>query len=417
MATRRCCEFVVSYSEESGAANASFALPDRPFDDEDPQVFNQKFVVTVDATQYPLASDDLTFQTPYAPRLNEFYGRNFFAMFDHARSEPGAFGHGAVGVISEISDQRLGVRAFRVHDWLRSFFETSGISIERSEPGLRAARLIQQLGGLRGSHVLKVRGARDLIEKFGPDKSFTRGQAERCIGNFDEALQRMRFEDFENLYIHPREGGKLTPGEVLQYMTSRGVFRVGLEFKCPTCQLHSWVHLDDVSAVSTCIYCGQRFDVTPQLKDRDWRYRRSGIFGREDNQLGGIPVALTLLQLETSLHENLLMYSTSLNFSSTAGAIEYCEADFVIVVGGATLIGETPVQILLGEAKTRMPFDGDDVRKLDALAAAIPADLAQVFIMFSKIDTFTAEEISLARQLNSVGRQRVILWSREELEP
>jgi hypothetical protein len=177
--TSRHRDVVVSYSEESGSANASFALPDRPFDDEDHQVFNQKFVVTVEATQYPLASDDLTFRTPYAPRLNEFYGRNFCATFDHARSEPGTFGHGAVGVISEISDQRLGVRAFRVHDWLRSFFEIPGISIERSEPGLRAARLIQQLGGLRGSHVLKIRGARELIEKFGPDKSFTRGQG-RC---------------------------------------------------------------------------------------------------------------------------------------------------------------------------------------------------------------------------------------------
>jgi hypothetical protein len=265
--------------------------------------------------------------------------------------------------------------------------------------------------------VLKIRGARELIEKFGPDKSFTRGQGEMCIGNFDEVLRRMRFEEFESLYIQPREGGKLTPGEVLQYMTTRGVFRVGLEFKCPTCQLQSWVHLDDISAISTCVYCGQRFDVTPQLKDRDWRYRRSGLFGREDKQLGGIPVALTLLQLETSLHDNLLMYSTSINFSSATANIENCEADFVAVVGGAALIGESAVQILLGEAKTRLSFDGDDVRKLSTLAAAIPKDLAQVFIMFSKLDAFSAEEIALAKTLNSEGRQRVILWSRDELEP
>ena len=115
-------DVVVSYSEENGSARASFSLPDRPFDDEDSQAFNQQFVVTVDATQYPLASDDLSFQTPYAPRLNEFYGRNFGTMFDRARSEPGFFGLGAVGVIDEISDQRLEVRAFRVHDWLREFF-------------------------------------------------------------------------------------------------------------------------------------------------------------------------------------------------------------------------------------------------------------------------------------------------------
>jgi hypothetical protein len=81
------------------------------------------------------------------------------------------------------------------------------------------------------------------------------------------------------------------------------------------------------------------------------------------------------------------------------------------------LIGESAVQILLGEAKTRLSFDGDDVRKLSTLAAAIPKDLAQVFIMFSKLDAFSAEEIALAKTLNSEGRQRVILWSRDELEP
>jgi hypothetical protein len=123
-------------------------------------------------------------------------------MFDHVRSETGSFGAGAVGVVAEISRQRLEIRAFRVHDWLRSFFELAGISIERSEPGLRASRLIQQLGGLRASHVLKVRGARELIQKFGPDQSFTRGQAEKCIGNFDESSKRMHFEEFERLYIN-----------------------------------------------------------------------------------------------------------------------------------------------------------------------------------------------------------------------
>jgi len=175
--------------------------------------------------------------------------------------------------------------------------------------------------------------------------------------------------------------------------------------------------LDDISAVSTCVYCGERFDVTPQLKDRDWRYRRSGLFGRDDNQLGGIPVALALSQLETSLHTSLLMYSTSLKFSPTSANIENCEADFVAVIAGPTHIGEFSVQILIGEAKTHMPFDNDDVRKLGKLADAIPTDVGQAFIMFAKADAFTPNEISLARAINAGRRHRVILWSSRELEP
>lgn len=410
-------DVVTSYAESDGAATASFALPDRPFDDEDTQAINQKFVVTVDANQFGSASDDLTFETPYVPRLNEFYGRNFHFEYDKARAEPGSFGHGAVGFITSIGSQRLKARAFRVYDWLRTFFDLFGIVVERSEPGLRAARLIRQLGGLQASRVLKVRGARDLIRKYGPDQSFTRSEAEKCIGDFDESTQQMRFGDFESLYISRRERGKLTPGEVLQYMTTRGVFRVGLEFKCPTCELRSWLHLDDAKTSSTCVYCGQQFDVTSQLKDRDWLYRRSGLFGRDDNQLGGVPVVLAMQQLETSLHDRLLMSSTALNFTPKTNGIEACEADFVAVIGGAAGINESPVQILLGEAKTHSEFDSDDVRKLRKLADAIPRNVAQAFVIFAKADAFTGNEIALARTLNTQYQQRVILWSREELEP
>ncbi len=128
---------------------------------------------------------------------------------------------------------------------------------------------------------------------------------------------------------------ELKPDDVLRYLLSRRVFRVGLEFTCPNCELPSWVHLDDVRTKSTCSYCDHNYDVTPQLRDRDWRYRRSGIFGREDDQLGGVPVALTLQQLSTALHEQLVMYSTAMKFHPAGADIEPCEADFVAVIAGA----------------------------------------------------------------------------------
>jgi hypothetical protein len=227
----------------------------------------------------------------------------------------------------------------------------------------------------------------------------------------------MRFEEFERLYIQQREGRRLTPSEVFDYLTTKGVFRAGLEFFCPNCELKSWLSLDDIATLSKCIYCGHRFNVTAQLKDRDWRYRRSGLFGRDDNQLGGIPVALVLQQLEIALHDRLLMCSTALNFGTTTAAIEACEADFVAVTASSGVHHEGRVQILLGEAKTHSVFDAEDVRKLGLLADAIPPDLADAFIMFAKTDAFTEAEVRLAQTLNQQYRKRVILWSREELEP
>lgn len=45
-------DVVPSYTERDGKLTASFALPDRPFDDDDVHSLSQKFVVVVDANQY-----------------------------------------------------------------------------------------------------------------------------------------------------------------------------------------------------------------------------------------------------------------------------------------------------------------------------------------------------------------------------
>ena len=153
------------------------------------------------------------------------------------------------------------------------------------------------------------------------------------------------------------------------------------------------------------------------MKDRDWRYRRSGLFGRDDNQLGGIPVALALQQLDANLQDSLLFYATALNFESRRAPIEKCEADFVAFVAGRRNSDRGGIQILIGEAKTADQINAEDVRKLERLADAIPSDMAEAFVMFAKTTTFTTDDVTVAKTLNSSGKQRLILWSQEELEP
>jgi hypothetical protein len=410
-------DVVPSYMERDGKVTASFALPDRPFDDDDVRSLSQKFVVVVDADQYG-APGDTTFKTPFVSEMNEFYGRNFYHDYDAARSQLRGNDNGAVGIITSISTQRLEVSAYRVLDWMTRFFALCGLSCELSEPGLRCKRLIGQFGGLQHCRVLKIRGVRSLLRKYGVEESFTRRGAINAIRDIDAATGAAGFDAFKNLHIEYRGGGgDLRPDDVLRYLLARGVFRVGLEFKCPNCELPSWIHLDDVRTKSSCHYCDHTYDVTPQLKDRDWRYRRSGIFGRDDNQLGGVPVAVTLQQLHTSLHDRLIMYSSAMNFRSAGADIEPCESDFVAVVSGALGISETPVQILIGEAKTGKPIDEQDIRKLGKLADAIPKHLGRCFILFSKTEAFAPNEVALAKTLNSQHERRVILWSQDELEP
>jgi hypothetical protein len=67
-----------------------------------------------------------------------------------------------------------------------------------------------------------------------------------------------------------------------------------------------------------------------------------------------------------------------------------------------------------GEAKSEGPFNAQDVRKLRGLADAVPGDLAEAFILFSKTGTFPPDEVALAQTLNSEDHRRVILWSRDD---
>ena len=91
--------------------------------------------------------------------------------------------------------------------------------------------------------------------------------------------------------------------------------------------------------------------------------------------------------------------------------------DFLGIVAGLGGLSRSPVQIILGEAKTRKEIDAEDARKLGKLADAIPRDLAATYIMFSKTDAFSSDEVRIAKSLNSQFNHRVVLWSREELEP
>jgi hypothetical protein len=273
-------------------------------------------------------------------------------------------------------------------------------------------RLIEQMGGLQGCRVFKIAGVRELIHKYPPDKSFTRGGAVTIIGRVDPAIGKPRFSEYDSLYIG---GRRATPESAFGHLLQRGVFRAGLRLLCPNCELESWIHLDEVRTVSRCEYCGHDFNITAQLKDRDWAFRRSGLFGKNDYQGGGIPVALTLQQLQTALHSHVLAYTTGTELEPACANIHKCESDFVLL---AESLPERTLQIAIGECKENLPITGDDVRNLALVADALTAARdCEAFIVFAKTGQFTAEEVERCKAAQGQYARRVILLSERELEP
>jgi len=288
------------------------------------------------------------------------------------------------------------------------------MNAQTSEPGRIASRLIQQMGGVQGCRVFKIAGVRALIEKYKPFQSFTRSDATQIIGGVDPATNLPNFSRYEFLFIEHREGPKLKPHQVFDFLAKKNVFRVGLNFTCPNCELEFWTPLDDLATEITCEYCGQRFNVTPHLKDGVWAYRRSGLFGREDHQQGAIPVALTLQQMDTVLSWGIV-FVTSMTIESRAGGFETCETDLVIVSEKGSY--DDRLGIAIGECKGRGEITEEDVRKLSQVADTFPKDRIVPFIVFSKTTPFTADEIARCRRAQPAGRKRIILLSDRELEP
>jgi hypothetical protein len=255
--------------------------------------------------------------------------------------------------------------------------------------------------GLLGCGVFKRAGVRELIEKYKPDQSFTKSAA----------IQIIRENDSRNSHSWARES---RPEDMFANLVTHGVFRVGLKLECPNCHLDFWVSLDDVRTQTICEYCGQDFNVTPQLRDRDWRYRRSGLFGRDNHQEGGITVALTLLQIQTSLHLHNILCTTALEIEPAGAPVQKCETDFVILTQEHF---NHEVQIAIGECKNRGEITEDDVAKLRMVAEALEKKNIQVYVIFAKLSDFTSEELARCQAINGKYQRRLILFTARELEP
>jgi hypothetical protein len=381
-------------------------LPNKTFFD-DAAFHRQSVVVSLSATVDLFGQEEFTFKPPHIPEINEYYGREAHFMRTEVRSELDG-----LGIITDLTRDHLTIRALQNRELVANIFRAFGMKAEASQPGLVASRLIKQMGGIQGCRVFKITGVRNLIDKYGPLKSFTRSGADQIIGQNDPDTHRPNFSNFENLFIEHREQPKLTPQQAFKYLVRKGVFRAGLKLACPHCQLDPWVALDDIATEVKCELCGGTFGIADQLRDRDWAYRRSGLFGREDHQEGGVPVVLTLQQMDTTLSD--MIYTTAMKISPIKANVLPCETDFVLVGRGTY---ELKVPLAIGECKARQEISEQDVQNLGRVADAFAGTRIEPFIIFAKTTSFTPEEVARCRAAQGQRHLRVILLSARELEP
>lgn len=399
-------DVLASIDNSAEPPSISFAVPNSPLK-EVSDFSTQQYVISIEPGIGLFANDRFTLHLPFIPELNEFYGRNAIVHWNKARAEPAS-----LGIISGGAANHLTMRAIDTSQLFEAIFACVGISATPSAAGLVCNRLIRQMGGIDKCRVFRIGGVRDLIEKYSPDASFTTSTAKQTIlaNDTDHPLS-----DYQDLYIEQRKvGSKLTNDAILAHLLRKEVFRPGLKLACPNCQLDFWRALDEVKTKAECEYCGHLFHVGPQLRDRDWSYRRSGLFGRNDNQEGSVPVVLTLQQLANMHDLSSYVMATAMSLEPNGADIKKCETDFVFLT---TRGRDHRIQLAIGECKTRKPITEDDVQNLLRVAGSFPSDRFDVFLIFAKLAEFSEEELKLISTANEEHVKGVVILTHRELEP
>ena len=203
-------------------------------------------------------------------------------------------------------------------------------------------------------------------------------------------------------------------------MVEKGLFRMGVNLECHKCGMASWTALDELRQRASCELCGSGYDATRQLLDSKWAFRRSGLMGSERNAQGAVPVALTLQQLDTTFQGSFRRstYSTSLDLRAAENSgLPNCEVDFVWLMSEHN---SKRSSVILAECKDQGPINPEefqrDVNNMRRVADAFPEHRFDAYVLFVKLAPFTAEEVEMARTLNTPYRHRVILLT-AKLEP
>jgi hypothetical protein len=399
--------------EKWGKPTITFSLGDKPYS-SDFDFYQQLLVVSV--SMYVGSRDqETTFALPYIPELNEFFARQMGQQYSHLRVEPER-----LGIVADAHNTSISISAMPTANLVEGIFRHVGLNSKVSNAGLIARQLITQMGGIDAVRAFKIPGVRRLIRTSGLNESVTKNKAYALIGGKDPDNPTANFSDYTDLYIEPRLiNSDLTAQDVFAHLVGKRIFRVGADILCSTCNLMSWLSVDDVCQQVDCTYCGSKIDTPKQLLGSELTYRRSGLLGIERNLQGAVPVALVLQQLSVNAFQfgmSSTIYSPSLEVEAADGSWDGPkEIDFLAIEFDRHSRGERN-RVVFGEAKDRFkPFDANDVETMKLVAAAFPKERFDVYILFAKLNAFTEGEIALAAEL--AQSHNVILLSDKELEP
>lgn len=361
-------------------------------DNASSEIQGQKVVVSirpyVEGSDYP----NHTLRPPFIQKLNEVFSRDI--AFDpwSLTTEPEG-----IGIIIGASEKYETLYPLAHQNMIEHIFKYVEIDTSISQAGLITKRILEKLNsdmGIGGS-VFRVKGVRDLLESLKADECIDRGEATKRIWANEQ------FKKYQARWKNP--------ASVFDSLLKREFFRAGLELQCDHCRLNCWLSLKDIDDFWTCAYCGKKHQMSLHLRNRgDWKFRKSGLFAKDNNQEGAIPVILTLLTLAETFDWYNLVYTPSMNlkFDSTN-----CETDFCVM----QYQKGNSIELGIGECKSqRGKIELGDIENLKAVRNKFKGTEIESYLVFAKTaDQFDSEEIELFKDLAKDNVPCVLFLNRE----
>lgn len=379
----------------------TFNLPEKKFiKDKRSRTSSQIFAVTINPFtefDYP----EHTLKVPYIFELNEFYSSKIkFRPWKLRVQKDG------IGIIIRGMENSLNLHPISFQSLFEQMFNHLGLKVSSSQAGLITKRIIEKLGDIDGGRVFMIRGVRKLIQSLKSDDCIERNRAKEIIWNNEQ------FRDHESLHIEHRDKKNLNTDDVFDFLLKNDFFRAGLKLICDNCRLDSWLSLIEIDDIWVCNYCGYKNRTSLHIRNRgDWMFRKSGLFAKDNNQEGAIPVILTLLFFYRLFYGNDFIYSPSLNIIADSFR---CEIDFCVLKRET----EGSIKIGIGECKSENgKIDQKDIDNLIFICQKFQSANIECFPIFSKASNFyNNEEIELFKKLDT-KRIPFILLTNKELEP
>ncbi|MFZ1075487.1 MAG: hypothetical protein WAN50_03885 [Minisyncoccia bacterium] len=401
----------------------SLSLPEKKFLDgatDRRHVDQQILAVNIDAYG-DFGYSDHTLKIPCLPGLNEFYSREI--VFDpwKLRVEREGF-----ALLINVHDESETLYPLPHQKLIEKILEYSEIKAQTGQPGRLASKIVtgmREYTPLEACRVFKITGVRKFLKDLPADTFIKWNDALRII--WDEE----RFKRFQTLFLESRESKNLNPRDAFNFLIKKNILRPKVrwlekilrkrkEYRCEGCGLASNVLLSDFENDKwPCPFCFEEQNLRPLIVQsfRDspgiWNFQKAGLFAKNNNQEGAIPVILSLLAFSRVFNHGEFLYSMALNLKVGNRAFE---TDFVVFQHSR---GDE-FEIGIGEAKDEGgEIDQNDIDNLKVARDKLVAKGFSCYLIFAKTaDTFTEAELGLFRTLETENIPFILL-ANAELEP